>query len=225
MGVSATLNETDLTLADLLERFGPMPYSRIRHDPPPGTATEQDVIDIHDREHRLCELVDGVLVEKTIGAFESYLAVRLILLLGSYVEKGKLGIILGADGTIRLAPGLVRIPDVAFFSWYRLPARKIPHEPIPDLVPDLAVEVLSKYNTKQEMDRKLEDYFAAGVRAVWYVDPDKRTVQVFSSPEQSTVLQEKDVLEGGQVLPGFSVPVAELFRDLEAPKATTINDK
>ena len=63
-----------LTAADLLELFGPMPAGRIRTDPPPGTATEQDVIDIEARESRLCELVDGVLVEKTVGYYESYLA-------------------------------------------------------------------------------------------------------------------------------------------------------
>ena len=74
MAVSAKV----LTLADLVERFGPMPDGRIRMDPPPGTATEQDVIDIEARESRLCELVDGVLVEKTVGIYESYLAVRII---------------------------------------------------------------------------------------------------------------------------------------------------
>ena len=57
-----------LTVADLLERFGPMPAGRIRTNPPPGTATEQDVIDIEEQESRLCELVDGVLVEKTVAS-------------------------------------------------------------------------------------------------------------------------------------------------------------
>ena len=63
----------DMTVADLLELFGPMPAGRIRTSPQPGTATEQDVIDIEERESRLCELVDGVLVEKTAGYYESYL--------------------------------------------------------------------------------------------------------------------------------------------------------
>lgn len=221
MTVSTTSSQRELTLADLLDRFGPMPYYRIRHDPPPGTATEQDVIDVHDREDRLCELVDGVLVEKTVGFVESLLAARLITILGSFVSERNLGIITGADGTVRLAAGLVRIPDAAFFSWDRLPGRSIPREPIPDLAPDLAVEVLSKGNTKQEMDRKLQDYFTAGVRAVWYIDPEKRTVRVFTDPEQAVLLREKGILEGGDVLPGLSLPLSELFRDLEPPSRTT----
>ena len=68
--------------------------------------------------------------------------------------------------------GLVRIPDVAFTSWERLPGRRVPPEPIPELAPDLAVEVLSQSNTEAEMTRKRGEYFAAGVRLVWLVDPD-----------------------------------------------------
>jgi hypothetical protein len=58
------------TAADLVEHFGPIPLYRIRHDPPPGAATEQDAIEIHDREDRLYELVEGVLVEKTMGTYD-----------------------------------------------------------------------------------------------------------------------------------------------------------
>lgn len=198
-----------------------MPYYRIRHDPLPGTATEQDVIGVHDREDRLCELVDGVLVEKTVGFMESVFTARLATWLGSFVSQHNVGVVTGPDGTVRLAPGLVRIPDAAFFSWDQLPGRSIPREPIPELVPDLAVEVLSKGNTKQEMDRKLHDYFTAGVRAVWYVDPEKRTVRVFTDPDQAVLLREKGILEGGDVLPSFSLPLSELFRDLEPPSRTT----
>ena len=109
-----------LTVADLLERFGPMPAGRIRTNPPPGTATEQDVIDIEEQESRLCELVDGVLVEKTVGIYESYLALRLGHFLSGFVERHRLGIVVGADGMMRLAADLVRIPDVSFVSWNQL---------------------------------------------------------------------------------------------------------
>jgi hypothetical protein len=72
---NATGLTADWTVADLLNRFGPILLRRVRQDPAPGSATEQDVIDIHDKEKRLYELVDGVLVEKTMGIQESYLAV------------------------------------------------------------------------------------------------------------------------------------------------------
>ncbi len=179
MATSTLRPETDWTVADLLRRFGPIPHRRIRQNPPPGSATVQDVIDIHEREGRLYELVDGVLVEKVMGFYESALACVIIRLLGTFVHNRNIGIVTAPDGMIRLTPNLVRIPDVGFFSWDRFPSRRVPSEPVPLLAPDLAVEVLSKGNTKKEMDEKLVDYFEAGARLVWYVDPVKRTVRAF----------------------------------------------
>jgi len=202
------------TAADLVERFGAIPLSRIRNDPPPGTAREDDVVEIHDREDRLCELVDGVLVEKTVGTYESYLAVLLVRMIGNFVDQNNLGIVLGADGMMRLAPGLVRIPDASFISWDRLPDGKIPREALWNLAPNLAVEVISKGNTVEEMQRKLQDYFAAGVQLVWYVYPATRQVHVFRSVGEGPVeLSEPETLGGGDLLPGFSLPLERLFAE------------
>jgi Uma2 family endonuclease len=115
----------------------------------------------------------------------------------------------------RLAPGLVRIPDVSFVSWRQVPSHQIPRVPMLGFAPDLAVEVLSPGNTPQEMDRKLRDYFAAGVRLVWYVDPVRRTVEVFTAVGQSTLLHEDQDLAGDPVLPGLVLPLRELFARLE----------
>jgi Uma2 family endonuclease len=210
------------TAADLVERFGAIPLHRIRyHDPSPGTATERDVIEIHAHEDRLYELVDGVLVEKTVGAYESYLAGRLLYLFWKFLEEDDLGFALGADGMMRLAPGLVRIPDVSFVSWDRVPDRKVPRQPIAELAPDLAVEVISKHNTPREMERKLGDYFSAGVQLVWYVyHTPRREVHVYTSPDAPTVLLQQQTLDGGDVLPGFTVAVASLFAEPgQAPKS------
>ena len=201
------------TAADLVERFGAIPLARIRFDPPPGTATEEDVIRIEAEEDKLCELVDGVLVEKTVGTYESYLAMAIGRILGNFVVPRQLGIVLGADGMMRLAPGLVRVPDVSFVSVGRLPGGRVPREPIADLVPDLAVEVISRSNTPEEMDRKLRDYFAAGVRLVWYVYPESREVHAFTAPDRRDVLKDKDLLDGGDVLPGFQCVVSDLFAE------------
>jgi len=205
---------TDWTAADLVDRFGPMPLWRIRFDPPPGTATEADALAIWEREKRLCELVDGTLVEKTVGYQEAYLAVLIATLLMNFVRERSLGIVLGADGMAKLAPGLLRIPDVSFIPWERHPDRKVPKLPYVPFAPSLAVEVLSPSNTAKEMSRKLDDYFQTGVRLVWYVDPAKRTVEVFTALDHSTVLGADATLEGGEVLPGFTVPVARLFEEL-----------
>jgi Uma2 family endonuclease len=202
-------------VADLASRFGPMPLHRIRFAPFPGTATEQDVIDLHEREGRLFELVDGILVEKAMGFRESSLACVLIRLLGNFVAGRKLGTVSGEAGMMRLFRGLVRIPDVAFISWDRLPNRQLPRAPIPNLAPDLAVEVLSESKTAAEMDRKLHDYFRAGTRLVWFVDPEKRTVTVYAAPDQSTVLHADQTLDGGAVLPGFSLPLGQVFAELD----------
>lgn len=129
MNVALREPEVEWTAADILKRFGPIPLSRIRMDPSPGTATEADVLEILDREGRLCELVDGVLIEKTVGFDESFWAVRIARILATFVDDHGLGIVTGADGTIKLAPGLIRIPDVAYFSWARLPGRKRPRNP------------------------------------------------------------------------------------------------
>jgi Uma2 family endonuclease len=198
-------------MADLIEHLGHIPLQRIRVHPAPGTATEKDVIEIQAHEDRLCELIDGVLVEKTMGFRESFLAVVIIQALANLVRANDLGVLTGADGTIRLARGLVRIPDCAFFAWDRLPGGQIPDEPIPDLAPDLAIEVLSESNTKEEMGRKLKDYFFAGVRLVWLVDPEKRVVDVYTAPDQSVRLAEGQSLDGGDVLPGFTLSLRELF--------------
>jgi Uma2 family endonuclease len=205
----------DWTVADLFAHFGPILYKRIRQNPAPGTATEQDVVEIHDREDRLYELVDGVLVEKAMGIQESFLAVLIARLLGEYADRHDRGFVLGSDGMARLAPGLVRIPDVSFISWGRVPNRRIPRVALLGFAPDLAVEVLSPSNTRQEMARKLHDYFAAGVLLVWYVDPVARTVEAFTGVTQSTLIHEGETLKGEPVLPGFALPLRDLFAQLE----------
>jgi Uma2 family endonuclease len=112
-------------------------------------------------------------------------------------------------------PRQVRVPDLCVIRWERFPNRRLPREPIPAVAPDLAIEVLSKGNTPGEMRRKLRDYFQAGVRLVWYLDPKARTMEVYTSPEQCTVVGENDVLDGGDVLPGFQLPLKELFARAE----------
>jgi Uma2 family endonuclease len=199
------------TLADLRQRLGGIPLERIWFHPAPGTATEKDVIDAEVRENRLCELVDGTLVEKAIGFDESRLAVGLAHLVKSYLDKHDLGICVGADGMMRIAPGLVRIPDLSFITWDRLPGRESPREPIPDLAPDLAVEMLSEGNTKAEMTRKVREYFEAGVILDWLIDPRKRTARVFSTTEKSALVRADQSLDGGPVLPGFVLPLADFL--------------
>jgi Uma2 family endonuclease len=203
------------TFADLVAQLGDVPLERIWLYPLPGTATEQDVIDADDHLDRLCELVDGVLVEKAMGYREAMLANEIGRLLGNFVKPRRLGLVAGADGMMRLTRGLVRIPDVSFVSWDQLPGGKVPSEPIPDLYPTLGVEVVSDSNRPRELARKRREYFAAGTRLVWQIDPATRTAEVFTGAEQSVTLGETAVLDGGEVLPGFKLPLSELFAELD----------
>jgi Uma2 family endonuclease len=114
---------------------------------------------------------------------------------------------------MRLASGLVRIPDVSFIAWEKLPGRRLPRQPIPDLLPDLVVEVLSEGNTPHEIARKLDEYFALGVRLVWLVNPALETVEVYTSHHQSLLLDKSAILDGGVVLPGFTLPICILFTE------------
>jgi Uma2 family endonuclease len=203
------------TVADLLERLGGVSPDRILMKPPPGTATEADLIRAVDHDDRPCELVDGVLVEKAMSFRESLLMTLLASLIRAFVDPRNLGLVTGSDAMIRLFPGLVRLPDVAFVSWDRVPGRCVPSEPVVGLAPDLAVEILSPSNTPAEMARKLREYFAAGVRLVWVIDPEARTAAVFTDLDRSTVLTEAETLEGGEVLPGFVLPLRDFFGELD----------
>jgi Uma2 family endonuclease len=204
-----------ITVGDLIRHLGDIPAERIRIKPTPGTATEQDVLTVEREENRLCELIDGTLVEKTVGYSEGRLAIALVVMLELYVFDRDLGIVNGADGTFQLMPGLVRIPDVSFVSWSRLPERKVPAAPIPDLAPDLAVEVLSKGNTPKEMQRKIGEYFESGVQQVWLVDGVARQIRVYTSPKKSRLYCEGDTIRGGKLLPGFSLSLETLFKRAE----------
>ena len=110
-----------LTVGDLLRRLGDIPPDRVRFTPVPGTATIDDLL---RSENKGCELIEGTLVEKSMGVRESLLAIYLGELLGPLVRGKNLGILTGPDGTYEVLSGLVRLPDLAFVSWDRLPGRR-----------------------------------------------------------------------------------------------------
>ncbi len=207
------------SLADLQQHLGGIPAERIRLVPPPGYATEEDVIEIEAHEDRLYELEDGVLVEKPMGWYEAILATLISTKIGIYLETQDLGQVLGADGSLKILPGKVKIPDVSFISWQRFPKKRLGRRPIPALVPDLVVEVFSETNTQDEMNDKLKKYFQAGVQLVWYVDPESRTAKAYTSPTSATEVAEDGTLDGGEVLPGFQLSLGWLFQraDRQAP--------
>jgi Uma2 family endonuclease len=199
---------------ELIAHVGDIPGARIRLKPAPGTATEQDLIDACDHEW-LCELIDGVLVEKTMGAIESYLASYLIELIGRFARENDLGIVLGEAGMLRFTKRKIYLPDVSFISWSQNPISELKKQQVADLHPDLAVEVLSPSNSAKEMQKKRNDYFAWGVQLVWELDPTTREMRVYASPDTFTIIDINGTLDGGSVLPGFTLPMTTLFADLD----------
>lgn len=202
---------TEWSVADLQAHLGGIPLARIRLYPPPGMATEEDALNIQAHEDRLCELVDGILVEKVMASFESLVAGVLIHKVHTFLEKDPLGIVLAPDGMLWILPRKMRIPDVSFIRWERFPDRKLPRDRVFRVAPDLAVEILSEGNTDDEMGIKVSEYFRAGVRLVWLIDPEARSARVYTRVDHSEVLDENGILDGRDVLPGFQFRLRDLI--------------
>lgn len=197
-------------LAQILDALGGISPERIGM--PVGTATEQDVIDaLEAADKRLYELVDGVLVEKTMGIREAIIAARICHFLWSYLEENDLGLAFGPDGPFRVKVGRIRFPDAGFVPWERLPGQELPEAAILNVAPDLAAEVISEGNTPKEMDLKLKDYFKAGVRLVWFIYPKTQSALVYTSITSKKELTKDETLDGGKLLPGFSLSLKKLF--------------
>lgn len=159
------------------------------------------------------ELVRGRLVrEPPAGMDHGRLANAIAFLITGFVRRHRLGEVFTADTGFVLFPDppTVRAPDVAFISRSRLPP---PEETVSfgHLAPDLAVEIVSPSNTAVGILDKVEDYLDAGTRLVWVVEARRRSITVYRSRNESRQLQEDDELAGYDVLPGFSVRVAEVF--------------
>jgi Uma2 family endonuclease len=162
------------------------------------------------------ELVRGELrVTPPGGGPHGTAATNLLFLLGIHVRRQGLGRVF-ADGIgyelVRL-PHTVRVPDGSFVRADRLPAGGI-GPGLLKLAPDLAIEVLSPSERAQDLEDKLDDYSMAGTPLVWVVDPMRRTVVVYDQRQARRRLRESDTLDGGDVIPGFSCAVAEIFEGI-----------
>jgi Uma2 family endonuclease len=198
------------TVAELLENLG-VPACRVRLHPPLGQATEHDAAESKYLHGAICELVDGTLVEKPMGFYESSLGMILGGYLHAYLIKHSIGFVVGESGASRTIPGRVRMPDVGFYSWTHFPGRILPAGGVLNMAADLVVEILSPSNTRAEMEQKRQEYFASGTRLYWEVLPETRHVRVFTDANTHILLGENDSLTGEPVLPGFVLSIHEWF--------------
>ena len=169
----------------------------------------------------LYEVVDGKVVEKALGAFESAIVAVLNQFLGTFARTQRLGrVVAEMIYRIDLTKNLQRRPDVSFVSHARWPYnRRVPDVAAWDIVPDLAIEVVGPTNTAFEVQRKIHEYFDAGVSQVWIIYHPQQEVHVFASMNRIEVLQLGQDLDGGNLLPGFRLPLATLF-EVEAESET-----
>jgi Uma2 family endonuclease len=176
------------------------------------TSPGKDVPAIADGD-TLSAVVTGQRVElPPMGAFETNLASELLAQLGSFARRNRLGRAVAEMLFLLAVVGTKRRPDVAFVSYGRWPReRRVPRAETWDVVPELAVEVVSLTNTAEEILAKIREYFRAGVQRVWVVYPAEELVYVYQSPTENRILSRKDELDGEEILPGFHLPVAELF--------------
>lgn len=160
------------------------------------------------------ELIDGVVVPLSPASpISSRIGARLLVMVSIHVDRDNLGVVYNAEGGFKLFPDreTLRAPDVSFVRADRAP-RGADELRFARLAPDLAIEVLSPSDSRKAALDKGMMYIEAGVRLVWLVDPMRRIVVVLSPEEVPVTLREDDVLDGGGVLPGFAVQVAEIFR-------------
>lgn len=162
----------------------------------------------------VCELVAGELIcEPLPGEDHGLVAASLLVHLGAFVREHRLGRVYSETGfVVARGPDTVRGPDASFVSAHRA-VQTVRRGPFFEGAPDLAVEVLSPSNTKKEIAAKIREYFAAGAQAVWVADPSRRTVTVHLREGEPATLSDGDTLDGGAVLPGFRLPVAEIFAE------------
>ncbi len=159
------------------------------------------------------ELVRGELVEVPgTSALHNFIAATLYRMLDAFVRPRRLGIVAtdGASYLITRHPDVLRIPDVSFVSREHVPEGGIPKGYWP-FAPDLAVEVVSPSDRAADLREKVREYLDAGTRLVWVVWPEDRSVTVYMAGGEVRELRESDELDGGEVLPGFREPVADLF--------------
>jgi len=181
--------------------------------------TAEDLLTMQDGKH--FELVDGRLVERQMGQEAGWISGEILALLRNYSRQSGIGWVFNSEvgyqcfGEERQT---VRKPDVSFVVRGRLPGERFQrgHSKI---APDLAVEVVSPNDLHSEVRVKISEYRAAGVRLVWVVDPDSRSVEIFRADGSVALLYGGDELTGEEVLPGFRCRVEDLFPPQNEPDA------
>jgi Uma2 family endonuclease len=173
-----------------------------------GKATVEDLLRA-PKDGLKYELVDGEILVSPAGMRHSWIATRILLRLAEYLDRNPIGEVYSENVGIQFPNGNVRSPDVTFVSSAKLPGG--PPETFGEVIPDLAVEVLSPNDSMTQIGRKIDEYFENGVPLVWLVDPRQKTVTVYRSLTDAESLNIDSTITAEPILPGFSVAVRSFF--------------
>ena len=174
-----------------------------------GPATLQDLLNT-PRDGRKYELVDGEILVSPAGMRHSEVGGAIFGLIWEFLQGNPIGKVYTSDVGIAFPNGNVRSPDVTYVSLAKLPGGVSP-ETFGEVIPDLAVEVLSQSDSLRELGRKIGEFLDNGVPLVWLVDPARQTVTVYRSLTETQQLDVDDTITAEPILPGFSVPVRRFF--------------
>ncbi|MBD0370569.1 MAG: Uma2 family endonuclease [Pyrinomonadaceae bacterium] len=172
--------------------------------------TDEELLSLPD-DSKKCEIIKGELVVSPAGIEHEEIGMRLGSVLFNFVRQHKLGIVCGSSaGYWMKGKSSFLSPDVSFIAKGRLQGAKRAPKKFFDGAPDLAVEILSPSDTIDKLHEKIVEYFNNGARLIWVLNPEDQTLLVYHTPQPDKLLRENDLLDGEDVVPGFSMPVSEL---------------
>ena len=180
-----------------------------------GTITPEELLEMSDSKQY--ELVDGQLEEQEVSYLSSLIGVEVTRRLSTHVLEHELGTVTGSDASFQCFgddPLKVRRPDVAFLARGRLPVEELARGHV-TVAPDLVVEVVSPNDYVYELNKKVQEYLRAGVRLVWVIDPENRTLVVYRANRTLAAFKPEDELTGEDVIPGFRCLVQDFFQPLD----------
>ena len=180
---------------------------QIRKKIPLTPETEQELLVSGRYEIVYGEVRERAMPSPRHGRIQAEIAAELI----NFVKKNKFGVVY-TETHFEFAENLSRVPDVAFVSFERFPESGEDKTSRWHIAPDLAVEVISPSDNYEDVQEKIAEYFTFGVRQVWIISPETKSLTVYHSPKQTTIFGAEDVLVCEDILPGFRLPLAEIFQ-------------
>ena len=179
------------------------------------TCEEFERLALAEKISPWCELIDGEVVDRMSGGYvHSLISTNFVVIMSEFVRAAGIGRVLTNEAGLHIRSDLPRSrgADVAYLSFKRMPKGER-YEGFLRIAPELIVEVFGQKDSWEDMEDKIRDYHNTGVDMVWVAEPQTRTVKTFPRAGQPEVVHDGADIDGGEILPGFKVPIARFFDD------------